>query len=93
MRVTFRVSENKVVSEVASLVDEYEDCEISNKNNWQCRYTDGTGMNRFGFIGGKYWEEPGWGENIKHVSRWEYNLIRCKWYQSDNGNLKGALHA
>ena len=86
MQVTFRVGEKKVVTEVASLVDEYNDCTIQNKNNWECRYTDGTGNNRFGFIHGKYWKDPGWGDDIKYVSRWEYNLIRCKWYQSDYVN-------
>ena len=89
MRVTFRVGENKVISEVASLVDEYGNCTIVDKHNWECRYTDGRGMNKFGFKGGDYWKNPGWGENIKYVSRWEYNVIRCKWYQKDEGKIDG----
>ncbi len=90
MRVTFRVGKNKVISEVASLVDEYEDCTILNKKNWECQYIDGTGDNKFGFIDGKYWKEPGWGDDIKYVSRWKYNHIRCKWHQFENGKFKGV---
>ena len=90
IRVTFRVYESKVISEVAGVVDEYDDCTISNKNNWECQYSDGMGNNRFGFAAGKYWKDPDWGDDIKYVSRWEYNLIRCKWFQSDNGKFKGT---
>ena len=90
MRVTFRVGKNKVVTEVASLMDEYNDCTIQNKNNWQCQYVDGTGNNTFGFVDGKYWKDPGWGDDIKYVSRWEYNLIRCKWHQFESGKFKGT---
>ena len=91
MRVTFRVSESKVISEVAGLLDEYEDCNVLDRNNWECHYTDGTGSNRFGFIDGKYWKNPGWDNNIKYVSRWEYNLIRCKWFQYNKGKLRGTV--
>ena len=91
MRVSFRVSEDKVISEVANIIDEYEECTILNKKNWECQYIDGTGSNKFGFIDGKYWENPGWGDNIKYVSRLEYNLIRCKWFQFEYGNLKGTV--
>ena len=89
MRVTFRVGENKVISEIASLVDEYGNCTITDRHNWECQYTDGRGMNKFGFKSGDYWKEPDWGENIKYVSRWEYNVIRCKWYQQDEGKFNG----
>ncbi len=91
MRVTYRIFEDTVVSEVAGLLDEYKNCIIKNKNNWQCQYEDGTGSNRFGFKSGQYYESPGWGDAIRHVSRWEYNLIRCKWYQHDSGKLEGAV--
>ena len=90
MRVTFRVGKNKVVSDVAGCLDEYEKCTILNNKNWECQYADGTGSNRFGFIDGIYWKDPDWDNNIKYVSRWEYNLIRCKWYQFDNGKLRGT---
>lgn len=90
MRVIFQVGESKVVSEVAGCLDEYEECTIFDKNNWECQYADGTGSNRFGFADGKYWKDPGWGENIKYVTRWEYNLIRCKWYQFNNGKFRGT---
>ena len=89
MRVTFRVGENKVISEVAGLLDEYRDCKVLDRKNWECQYTDGTGSNSFGFIDGKYWKKPGWGKNIRYVSRWEYNLIRCKWFQYNQGKLRG----
>jgi len=91
MRVTYRVGENTVISEVASLVDEYEDCSIKNKNNWQCQYEDGTGKNKFGFEGGSYWQAPSWSDDVRHVSRWEYNVIRCKWFQHDSGRVKGIV--
>ena len=91
MRVTYRVGEDRVITEVAGILDEYQDCTIQNKNNWQCQYEDDRGYNKFGFTDGEYWDQPGWGEDIKHVSRWEYNMIRCKWYQRDNGNFKGMV--
>ncbi len=91
MRVTYRVMENIVISEVAGLLDEYQDCSIQDKKNWQCRYQDDRGENTFGFKDGKYWNQPGWGDEIRHVSRWEYNKIRCKWYQHDNGKFKGMM--
>ncbi len=90
MRVIYYIKGDKIISEVASLVDEYEDCQIVDVKNWECEYEDGTGVNTFGFNDGKYWEKPGWGEQIKHVSRWEYNLIRCKWYQKEYGKIKGT---
>jgi hypothetical protein len=90
MRVIFRVGENKVLTEVAGLLDEYESCSIIDKNNWECHYTDGTGSNRFGFAEGKYWKDPVWGDDIKYVSRWKYNVIRCNWHQFDNGKIKGT---
>ncbi len=90
MRVTYRITDGKVISEVANVVDEYDDCNILSIQNWECQYVDGTGRNSFGFTDGQYWEKPGWGKNIKYVSRWEYNLIRCKWYQFDNGAFKGT---
>ena len=90
MRVTFRVHEDKVISEVAGLLDEYQDCTIDDKHNWECRYQDDRGINKFGFTKGEYWNTPGWGSDIKYVSRWEYNLIRCKWYRQNSGALKGT---
>ena len=90
MRVAYRVSESKVVSDVAGCLDEFQICSIYDKYNWECEYEDGTGINRFGFLDGKYWKDPGWGDNIKYVSRWEYNLIRCKWHQFDNGIIRGT---
>ena len=90
MRVTYRIKDKKVISEVANVVDEFENCEIKNVQNWECQYIDGTGQNNFGFTNGQFWQRPGWGENIKYVSRWKYNLIRCKWYQFDNGAFKGT---
>ena len=91
MRVIYRVGENKVISDVAGCLDEYEECTISDKNNWKCQYEDGTGSNRFGFVDGRYWKIPNWGDDIRYVSRWEYNMIRCKWYQHDNGKFKGMV--
>ena len=89
LRVTYRVGDTKVISEVAGLLDEFKNCNISNKKNWECQYQDGRGINRFGFKNGKFWEDPGWGDRIKHVTRWEYNMIRCKWYQTFEGKFKG----
>ena len=91
MRVTFRIAEDKIISEVAGLLDEYQNCTITNKNNWECQYDDDRGINKFGFDKGVYWNEPGWGNDIKYVSRWEYNLIRCKWYQHNSGTFKGTV--
>jgi len=89
MNVTYQIKEKSVISEVGGQLDEYHDCEIKNNRNWQCQYEDGVGKNIFGFKDGKYFSAPGWGNEIKHVSRWEYNLIRCRWYRHDNGYLKG----
>lgn len=89
MRVTYQVGENEVISEVAGLLDKYEGCSIKDKNNWQCNYEDGTGKNIFGFNDGRYWKAPSLGEDVRHVSRWEYNVIRCKLFQHDSGRFKG----
>ena len=91
MRVAYHVDKNKVISEVAGLLDEYHDCNVEDKNNWECSYEDDMGNNSFGFKDGMYWDQPGWGEDVKHVSRWEFNKIRCKWYQYDNGRFKGMF--
>ena len=61
MRVTYRVGESTVISEVAGLLDKYEACSIKDKNNWQCEYEDGTGKNMFGFSDGRYWKAPNLG--------------------------------
>ena len=89
MRVAYRVGENTVISEVAGLLDEYKDCSIQNVNNWQCQYEDDTGKNTFGFKNASYWQAPNLGENVRRVSRWEYNIIRCKRFQHDNGRISG----
>jgi len=89
MKVTYRVGENTVISEVAGLLDKYEDCSVKNIYNWQCEYEDGTGKNAFGFSKASYWRSPSPEEDIRHVSRWEYNLIRCKWFQHDYGRVAG----
>ena len=91
MRVTYRIGENTVVSDVAGCLDEYHNCTIMNKNNWECQYEDGTGSNKFGFVDGKYWKKPGTGDDIQYVSRLKYNVIRCKWYQHDDGLVKGMV--
>lgn len=90
MRVTYHISGDKILSEVANVIDEYNDCAIQNNDNWECQYRDGTGFNKFGFTEGKYWEKPDWGDDVKYASRWEYNYVRCKWYQYDYGMLKGT---
>ena len=89
IRITYKVTVDKVIAVTAGLVDEYNDCKISDKNNWVCQYTDDLGINKFGFENGKYWKDPSWGGDIKYVSRWEYNVIRCKWYQHYEGKFKG----
>jgi len=91
MRVKYHLHPDSIISEVAGLLDEYENCEIKNKNNWQCQYEDGMGRNLFGFVKGQYFSSPGWGVDIKHVSRWKYNSIRCKWYRHDDGNIMGLF--
>ena len=89
MRVIYRVGEKSVISEVAGLLDEYQNCAIENKSNWHCEYEDGTGHNKFGFKKGVFWQEPGWDGEIDHVSRWDFNVIRCKWYQYEKGKFDG----
>ena len=89
IRVSYRIKDGQVISELAGLVEEYKQCKIVNLENWKCQYTDGTGLNQFGFTNGKYWKNPITDESIKYVGRWEYNIIRCKWYLYYNGKLKG----
>lgn len=89
IRVTYRIDGSEIISELAGLVEEYEECKITNINNWQCKYTDDTGINQFGFTKGKYWKNPITDASIKYVSRWEYNIIRCKWYLHYRGTLNG----
>ena len=73
---TYHVGENKVISKTAGLLTEYHKCTILSPKDWECSYSDGSG--RFGFRDGEYWEIPGWSD-MKHVSRIEYNLVRCRW--------------
>ncbi len=61
MKVAYRVGENTVISEVANLLDEYKNCSIKDKNNWQCQYEDGTGKNKFGFNEGGLLESARFG--------------------------------
>ncbi len=89
IRVTYRIQQSVVISELAGLVEEYKDCEIIDLNNWECRYNDGTGFNKFGFTSGVYWKTPVRDKDIQYVSRWQYNVIRCKWYLHYNGVFKG----
>ena len=90
VRVTYRFERDVVISEVASLVDEYHDCEINDINNWRCDYIDGLGQNSFGFVRGKYWKSPSL-EDAKYVTRTEYNLIRCKWFIHNEGLFSGIV--
>ena len=77
---TYRVSENKVVSNTIGFLRETRDCTVWTANEWECRYSDGSGT--FGFRDGTYWENPQ-RKGLKYVSRFEYNLVRCKWSIND----------
>jgi len=91
IQVTYSINGDEVISKLAGLVEVYKGCEIINIGNWECHYTDGTGFNKFGFSDRKYWKIPASDENVKYVSRWKYNVIRCKWYLHYNGVYKGIL--
>lgn len=73
-----------------SLKTEYHNCTILSLKDWECSYSDGSG--KFGFRNGEYWELPVWSD-VKHVSKLEYNLVRCDWAINDEheGYFWGAI--
>jgi hypothetical protein len=73
---TYHIGEDKVVSSIVGNLKEYRKCTILSPRDWECSYSDGSG--RFGFRNGEYWESPVWND-VKHVSRFEYNRVRCEW--------------
>jgi hypothetical protein len=87
---TYNVGENKVVSKTAGFLTEYHNCTILSLKDWECSYSDGSG--KFGFRNGEYWELPVWSD-VKHVSKLEYNLVRCDWAINDEheGYFWGAI--
>jgi len=58
--------------------------------DWECHYSDGSGS--FGFRNGKFWEVPK-ADDIKIVSSFEYNRVRCEWAYEDKheGKFWGAV--
>ena len=87
---TYRVGNDKVISETAGMLSEFGDCIIMTTENWECRYDDGSGV--FGFRKGEYWENDPWPDR-RVVSRFYYNRVRCHWAISDpyDGPFWGAL--
>jgi len=77
---TYLISKNKVVRKIAGSLKDFEDCTVFTVNDWECRYSDGSGT--FGFRNGTYWALPKQ-EDIKLVSRFEYNRVRCEWSIDD----------
>ena len=80
---TYRIGDDKVVSSTVDILNEYRKCTILSPKDWECSYSDGSG--RFGFRNGEYWESPVW-TDTKHVSRFEYNRVRCEWAISSENN-------
>ena len=50
---TYRVGNNSVTSETVGILDKYDDCKIMSLENWECKYSDGSG--NFGFRNGDFW--------------------------------------
>jgi hypothetical protein len=86
---TYRIDNNIVISETLGLLAKYEECKALSLDNWECKYSDGSGS--FGFKNGEFWRIPAF-RDIKVVSRFEYNCIRCEWALKDTheGMLWGA---
>ena len=84
---TFTVRERTVVSNTIGSLSKYKDCIIQSPEDWECRYSDGSG--RVGFRGGDYWLSP-LHKGRRIVTRWEYNIVRCKWAIKDSA-IWGAI--
>lgn len=79
-RTTYRIKNNIVVSDTGGMLAKYENCIIMSPDNWECHYVDGSGS--FGFRDGEFWRMPEW-DDIKTVSSFEYNRVRCEWALED----------
>jgi len=87
---TYRIGDDSVTSETAGILTKHEKCVILSPDNWECQYSDGSG--RFGFRDGTFWAEPTTA-NIKYVSRFKYNCVRCEWAFQDKyeGKFWGSI--
>ena len=87
---TYRIGNNSVTSEIAGILNKYDNCITMSVENWECEYNDGSG--NFGFRNGEFWEQPEWSD-VKVVSRLEYNRVRCEWGYEDEyeGKFWGAV--
>ena len=83
----YRIGESSVVTKVGSFVEKYNDCAILTVDDWKCTYPDKSGS--FGFRDGEFWRYPndGW-EDIKTISRFQYNVISCKWNLDSDAPLQ-----
>jgi hypothetical protein len=80
---------NSIVSLTVGMTERYDDCAISDMDNWSCSYGDGSGS--FGFMNGGFYEYPVTTDQYFFVSRWAYNKERCGWHQYDYGPFWGLV--
>jgi hypothetical protein len=81
----YRVLEAHVVSRAGDFVSRYEDCEIFDRDNWSCTYSDDSAA--FGFRSGDFFSRAN-AEKFPHLanyedeiylSRFAYVILGCRW--------------
>lgn len=86
----YKIDNGQVIANTEGFLRKYQDCVVLSVSDWECRYSDDSG--RFGFRDGEYWVFPVQSD-IKIVSRWKYNMIRCEWAINDrtDGRFWGTV--
>lgn len=78
--ITYYLKDGKVISNSGGIIEEYGNCTIASRDNWECRLSDGSG--KFGVMNGVYWNYPLWSD-VKIVSSFEYRIIKCRLWLND----------
>jgi hypothetical protein len=81
----YRVRDRDVVGRVGDFVSEYKNCQVFDRNNWSCVFSDESAT--FGARQGEYFSNKNlekfphlasYGEE-KTLSRFGYILLQCRW--------------
>lgn len=86
----YRITDTVVFSKVGDFVNRYEGCEIFDKKNWSCTYSDKSGSfglragNSFTTTNKEKFPNLAYIRDTHHLSRFEYIVLNCRWDWSDS---------
>jgi len=93
----YRVQKDTVTSRTGGFITKYENCDIFDRNNWHCTYSDESGT--FGANRGVFFSQTNLEKfpqlaylpEEETLSRFRYILLQCRWDVTGGFDLLGCL--